>query len=54
MFFRGTEIASNNDGAAPGETVGFDSYLRYTFALEGTTENTRNLEGPDCEGLDDF
>ncbi|MEI7461356.1 MAG: DVUA0089 family protein, partial [Pirellula sp.] len=33
---QGTEIASNDDGAAPGETVGFDSYLRYTFAFGGT------------------
>ncbi len=33
----GTELAFNNDAAAPGEaTVGFDSYLRYTFATQGT------------------
>lgn len=33
----GTEIASNNDGLAPGDlTAGFDSYLRYTFNVGGT------------------
>ncbi|WP_254510021.1 beta strand repeat-containing protein [Anatilimnocola floriformis] len=32
----GTELAFNNDAAAPGETIGFDSYLRYTFATAGT------------------
>ena len=33
----GTELAFNNDAAAPGEgTVGFDAYLRYTFATAGT------------------
>lgn len=34
---QGTQLAFNNDGAAPGEnTVGYDSYLRYTFAFAGT------------------
>ncbi len=34
---QGTELAFNNDGVAPGEnTLGFDSYLRYTFATAGT------------------
>lgn len=33
----GTELTSNNDGTAPGEnTLGFDAYLRYTFAAGGT------------------
>ncbi len=33
---QGTELASNDDAAAPGETLGFDAYLRYTFATAGT------------------
>ena len=34
---QGTQIASNNDATAPGETVlGFDAYLRYTFVNAGT------------------
>ena len=34
---QGQELAFNNDAAAPGEnTVGFDAYLRYTFATAGT------------------
>ncbi|MEI7461357.1 MAG: DVUA0089 family protein [Pirellula sp.] len=33
---QGTQLAFNNDAAAPGETVGLDSYLRYTFATAGT------------------
>ena len=33
----GTQLDFNNDAAAPGETtVGFDAYLRYTFAAAGT------------------
>jgi hypothetical protein len=33
----GQQIAANDDAAAPGEnTVGFDSYLRYTFTAGGT------------------
>lgn len=33
----GQQLASNNDAAAPGEaSVGFDAYLRYTFAAAGT------------------
>ena len=32
----GTQLAFNNDAAAPGETVGFDAYLRYTFVTAGT------------------
>ena len=33
----GVELASNNDGTAPGEnTLGFDAYLRYTFVTGGT------------------
>jgi hypothetical protein len=33
----GTPLATNDDGAAPGEnTVGFDAYLRYTFTSAGT------------------
>ncbi|MCC6511381.1 MAG: DVUA0089 family protein, partial [Pirellulaceae bacterium] len=34
---QGQQIASNNDGNAPGEnTLGFDAYLRFTFATAGT------------------
>ncbi len=33
---QGTQLAFNDDGAAPGETLGFDAYLRYTFANSGT------------------
>jgi hypothetical protein len=34
---QGTQLAFNNDAAAPGEpTVGFDAYLRFTFATGGT------------------
>ncbi len=32
----GVQLAFNNDAAAPGETLGFDSYLRYTFTTAGT------------------
>jgi len=34
---QGTQLASNNDAAAPGEnSIGFDAYLRYTFVSAGT------------------
>ena len=34
---QGQQLAFNNDAAAPGEsTIGFDAYLRYTFATAGT------------------
>ena len=33
---QGTQLASNDDSAAPGEALGFDAYLRYTFATAGT------------------
>jgi hypothetical protein len=34
---QGSQLAFNDDAAAPGETsVGFDAYLRYTFATGGT------------------
>jgi hypothetical protein len=34
---QGQQLAFNNDAAAPGETqVGFDAYLRHTFAAAGT------------------
>ncbi len=34
---QGVELASNNDGLAPGESaLGFDAYLRYTFVTAGT------------------
>jgi hypothetical protein len=34
---QGVELAFNNDAAAPGESqIGFDSYLRHTFAAGGT------------------
>lgn len=32
----GVELASNDDGAAPGESVGVESYLEYTFSSAGT------------------
>ena len=32
----GTQLAFNNDGAAPGESLGFDAYLRHSFAAGGT------------------
>jgi hypothetical protein len=32
----GTRLTSNNDRAAPGETLGKSSYLEYTFATAGT------------------
>ncbi len=33
----GTQLAANDNATAPGEgTVGFDAYLRYTFATAGT------------------
>ncbi len=46
---QGVQIASNNDGAAPGENVvGFDSYLRFTFPTSGTyylgTSNYNNIQ----------
>ena len=31
-----TLLASNDNGAAPGETIGSDSYLEFTFATAGT------------------
>lgn len=35
--FSGTQLAFNNDGLAPGDArLGFDAYLRYTFAATGT------------------
>ena len=34
---QGVQLAFNDDGVAPGESrLGFDSYLRYTFATAGT------------------
>ena len=33
---QGNQIAFNDDGAAPGELLGFDAYLRHTFATAGT------------------
>ena len=32
----GTQIAFNDDAAAPGETLGFDAYLRFSFSTAGT------------------
>ena len=45
---QGNQLAFNNDGAAPGENVlGFDAYLRYTFATAGTyylgVSNSNNI-----------
>jgi dockerin type I repeat protein/pre-peptidase len=33
---QGQELAFNDNAAAPGESVGFDAYLRFTFAAAGT------------------
>jgi len=33
---QGTQLAFNDDGAAPGETFSLESYLEYTFATGGT------------------
>lgn len=54
----GTQIASNNDAAAPGETtLGFDAYLRYTFASGGTyylgVSNNNNASYNASTGLGD-
>jgi Bacterial pre-peptidase C-terminal domain len=32
----GQGFAANNDGAAPGESLGFDSFIRYSFSQGGT------------------
>lgn len=45
---QGNQLASNNDGAAPGENaIGFDAYLRYTFVSTGTyyvgVSNSNNI-----------
>jgi uncharacterized delta-60 repeat protein len=34
--FQGNQIAFNDNGAAPGETLGKSSYLKYTFTTAGT------------------
>jgi Dockerin type I domain/Bacterial pre-peptidase C-terminal domain len=43
----GTQLAANNDAAAPGETQGSDSYLRFTFPSAGTfylgVSNSNNI-----------
>ncbi len=46
---QGTELAFNNNAAAPGEsTIGFDAYLRYTFVVGGTyyigVSNSNNIQ----------
>ena len=46
---QGQQLAFNNDAAAPGETtVGFDAYLRFTFATAGTyylgVSNSNNVQ----------
>jgi hypothetical protein len=46
---QGQQLAFNNDAAGPGEsTVGFDAYLRYTFATAGTyyvgVSNSNNVQ----------
>jgi len=46
---QGVQLAVNNDGMAPGEnTLGFDSFLRYTFETGGTyylgTSNYNNIQ----------
>jgi hypothetical protein len=55
---QGQEIAFNNNAAAPGEsTVGFDAYLRFTFATAGTfyigvSNGTNTLYNPNTGGND--
>lgn len=55
---QGRELAANNDAAAPGElVVGFDAYLRYTFAVGGTyyvgVSNFNNILYNPSTGLGD-
>ena len=55
---RAQQLASNNDGAAPGENeVGFDSYFRYTFTSRGTyylgVSNWNNTQYDPRTGTDD-
>lgn len=55
---QGTQLASNNDGAAPGEnTAGFDAYLRYTFGSSGTyylgVSNANNIQYTPTTGNND-
>ena len=56
--FPGQQLASNNDGAAPGENeVGFDAYFRYTFTSRGTyylgVSNWNNTQYDPRTGTDD-
>ncbi|MEQ1827559.1 MAG: DVUA0089 family protein, partial [Pirellula sp.] len=55
---QGQVLAFNNDAAAPGEsTIGFDAYLRYTFATGGTyylgTSNYNNIQYDPINGTGD-
>jgi Dockerin type I domain/Bacterial pre-peptidase C-terminal domain len=54
---QGTQLASNDDAAAPGESVGFDAYLRYTFVTSGTyylgVSNSNNVLYNSVNGNDD-
>ncbi|MFY7877189.1 MAG: hypothetical protein ACOVQM_17170, partial [Pirellula sp.] len=36
VILPGRQLAANNDGAAPGEPLGFDSFLRHRFTQGGT------------------
>jgi hypothetical protein len=55
---QGQELAFNDDAAAPGESViGFDAYLRFTFAAAGTyfigvSNNNNTLYNPTTGGAD--
>lgn len=55
---QGQQLAVNNDAAAPGEnTIGFDAYLRYSFATGGTyyiaVSNSRNTSYNPVSGAAD-
>ncbi len=55
---QGQQLAFNNDAAAPGEnTVGFDAYLRYTFATAGVyylgVSNLNNVQYDPITGSGD-
>ena len=55
---QGTQLASNNNGTAPGEnTLGFDAYLRYTFTSNGTyylgVSNSNNTQYNPSSGDND-
>ena len=55
---QGQQLAANNDAVAPGEnTLGFDAYLRFTFATSGTyyiaVSNANNIQYDPISGNGD-